>query len=111
MTLKSIANIIVIFVSLNLFSQESLYSSLTIPEDLTESANAVVRLNDIKVSLKSANEMYVTEKRIITILNKKGNDNVDAYVHYDNNVKIKNLQVLVYDNLGNEIKKIKKKRF
>ncbi|WP_197493497.1 DUF3857 domain-containing protein [Formosa sp. Hel1_33_131] len=55
--------------------------------------------------------MSVKEKRIITILNKKGNENIDAFVYYDRNVKIKTLQVLAFDALGNQIKKIKKNDF
>ncbi len=100
-----------LFVTLTIFSQDNLYSSLTIPEDLKENANAVVRLNEIVVSIKSSSEMSVKEKRIITVLNKQGNRAIDAYVHYDENVKIKALDVLAYDALGNEIKKIKKNDF
>ena len=97
--------------SLLTFSQDHLYSSLTIPDNLKQSANAVIRLNKTQVSLKSFNEMYVKEKRIITILNKQGNRNIDAHLYYDNNIKIKSLQVLVYDAYGEEIKKIKIRDF
>ncbi|SFZ90976.1 Transglutaminase-like superfamily protein [Flaviramulus basaltis] len=93
------------------FSQENLYSSLTIPDNLKENANAVIRLNEITVSLRSPNELYVKEKRIITILNEQGDRNIDAYLHYDNNVSIKTLQVLVFDAFGEEIKKIRTKDF
>ena len=78
---------------------------------MMDNANAVVRLNEVIVSLKSSSQMSVKEKRIITILNKKGNKNIDAFVYYDRNVKIKTLQVLAFDALGNQIKKVKKNDF
>lgn len=82
-----------------------------IDEAMMDNANAVVRLNEVVVSLKSSSQMSVKEKRIITILNKKGNKNIDAFVYYDRNVKIKTLQVLAFDALGNQIKKVKKNDF
>ena len=82
-----------------------------IDEAMMDNANAVVRLNEVIVSLKSSSQMSIKEKRIITILNKKGNENIDAFVYYDRNVKIKTLQVLAFDALGNQIKKIKKNDF
>ena len=82
-----------------------------IDEAMMDNANAVVRLNEVIVSLKSSSQMSVKEKRIITILNKKGNKNIDAFVYYDRNVKIKTLQVLAFDALGNQIKKVKKNDF
>ncbi len=111
MILKSITNILMLFVTLTLFSQDNLYSSLTIPDDLKKNANAVVRLNEIIVSLKSSSEMSIKEKRIITVINKQGDKTLDAYVHYDKNVKIKTLEAIAYDAAGNEIKKIRKNDF
>jgi hypothetical protein len=111
MVIKNYVNIILLFTTCFIFSQDKLYSSLTIPENLTQSANAVVRLNETVVSFKSSSEMSVKEKRIVTVLNKKGDSNIDAYLYYDNNVKIKTLQVLVFDAFGSEIKKIKAKDF
>ena len=110
MIIKRLTNIYLLFVSLNIFSQNH-YISLTIPDNLKENTNAVVRQNSIDITLKSPKEMQVVEKRIITVLNKEGNDNINAYVHYDNNKKIVNLQVLVFDAFGKQIKKIKKKDF
>ena len=78
---------------------------------LTNNANAVIRLSEVVVSLKSSSQMSIKEKRIISVLNKKGNNNIDAFVYYDTNIRIKTLQVLAFDALGNEIKKIKKNDF
>ncbi len=92
-------------------SQEEYYSSLTIPEALSSHANAVVRKNDVVVSLNSPKEMVVVVKRIVTILNKEGNKHVDAYAHYDNNIKIKSINALIFDAKGKQTKKIRKNDF
>ncbi|MDO7173049.1 DUF3857 domain-containing transglutaminase family protein [Mariniflexile sp. AS56] len=97
--------------TLQIYSQEKSHISFTIPSSLKENANAVIRSNQLDVTINSVDDMTVYEKRIITVLNKEGNSNVEAFVHYDNNVKIKTLEVLVFNQLGVEIKKIKKNDF
>ncbi|WP_166963152.1 DUF3857 domain-containing protein [Yeosuana marina] len=111
MFIKSVCTVLLVFSSLTIVSQENLYSSSTIPENLKKSANAVVRLNDIDVSLESSKKMVIKKKSLITVLNKEGDDNIDAYVFYDDDVHIKELEVLVYNKFGDLIKKIKEKDF
>ncbi|WP_372935089.1 DUF3857 domain-containing protein [Seonamhaeicola sp.] len=108
---KYLASFLLLFVTTLTFSQDNLYTSLTIPDNLTQNANAVVRKHSVDITLKSSSQMQVVEKRIITVLNKQGNENIDAYVFYDNNKRIVNLQVLVFDAYGKQIKKFKKKDF
>ena len=111
MNLKSIVNAIIVFTTLAVSSQENLYTSFSIPDNLRQNANAVIRLSHIDIELKSSDDMLVTEKRIITVLNKEGDRNIDAYVGYDNSTKIRDLEVLVFDDFGKEIKKVKKNDF
>ncbi|WP_308990707.1 DUF3857 domain-containing transglutaminase family protein [Mariniflexile litorale] len=111
MKLKLIILYFVLFATLQIYSQENLLVSLTIPANLKENANAVIRSNQIDITINSVNDMTVYEKRIITVLNKEGNSNIDAFVHYDNNVKIKTLEVLVFNQFGAVIKKVKKNDF
>lgn len=85
--------------------------SLTIPKALKENANAVVRANDIVVEIKDFNLVKVTQDRIITVLNEAGMKNVGAYEPYSNSRKIKNIEVYIYDELGNEIERIKGRDF
>lgn len=102
---------IVFLIALQISSQEKFHTSITIPNNLKENANAVVRSDEFLITLNDVDDMTVVEKRIITVLNKEGNDMVNAFMHYDNNVKIKTLEVLVFNNFGVEIKKIKKNDF
>lgn len=111
MIIKRILNTLFLFVTLFSFSQQNLYTSFSIPDNLKQNANAVVRDDATTIILESSQSMLVTEKRIVTVLNKEGNEAVNAYMHYDDNVNIKILEVLIYDNLGKVIKKIKEKDF
>ncbi len=111
MKVKSIVYLFVVFAISSGFSQDNFHTSLTIPDSLKQHANAVIRNQQTEILLKSSNEMEVSDKRIITVLNKEGDKNVDAYLHYDYNIKIKDLEVLVYNQLGEVIKKIKKSDF
>ncbi|WP_159017900.1 DUF3857 domain-containing transglutaminase family protein [Algibacter sp. L3A6] len=111
MIIKRILNTLFLLVTLFSFSQQNLYTSFSIPDNLKQNANAVVRDDATTIILESSQSMLVTEKRIVTVLNKEGNDAVNAYLHYDKNVNIKTLEVLVYDNFGKVIKKIKEKDF
>ena len=111
MILKKGITYVFILLTVVVYSQENLLISFTIPDNLKQNANAVVRLNEVKVLLESPSEMVITEKRIITVLNSQGDDLVNAFVHYDNNVKIKELEVLVFNQFGANIKKIKKNDF
>jgi transglutaminase-like putative cysteine protease len=103
--------ILFLFVGTYLFSQDPLYSSLTIPKELLKNSSAVIRSNDMVVTMHSSKEMTVVLKRVITVMNKSGNGHVDAYIHYDNNVKIRSLEALVFNASGNQIRKIKKNDF
>lgn len=111
MNLKFTLNLLFLLIISTTYSQANLLTSFTIPDNLKESANAVVRSNNVQINLNSSSEMHVLEKRIVTVFNKEGDDAINAYVHYDNNVKIKDLEVIVYNNLGTQIKKIKKNDF
>lgn len=111
MFIKSICTVVLAFSCLTIVSQEKLYSSFTLPENLKKGANAVVRLDDIDISLESSSKMVIKKKRLITVLNKEGNNHIDAYVFYDENIHIKALEVLVYNKFGDFIKKIKEKDF
>ncbi|MFD0989152.1 DUF3857 domain-containing transglutaminase family protein [Mariniflexile jejuense] len=111
MNLKIKVLYILLFITIQVSSQEKFHTSFTLPSNLKENANAVIRSNELIITINSVNDMTVYQKRIITVLNKEGNKNIDAYVHYDNNVKIKTLEVLIFNQLGANIKKIKKNDF
>jgi len=85
--------------------------AILIDSVLTKNANAIVRSEDIVITINSINSVTVKTKRVVTVLNKYGNRHADSYEPYDPETKIKKAQAVVYNSLGQEIKKIKRKDF
>lgn len=94
-----------------LISQTSSYNAFSIKKELKENANAVVRNHNIQIDVVNSAKIIIQIDRVITVLNKLGNSNVGAYVHYDDNSKITKLTATIYDALGNEVQKISKNKF
>jgi transglutaminase-like putative cysteine protease len=94
-----------------LYAQKSDYSPLKIPDSLKQNANAVVRLEQIDILISSQRNMNIKQKRIVTVLNEKGQSAVGAVENYDKRRTIVSIQAIIYDAFGNEIKKIKRKDF
>lgn len=93
------------------WAQTKAYSALVIPDSLKQNANAVVRLSQIDIIISSQRSMNIKEKRVVTVLNEKGQSAINAYENYDKRRTIKGIQATVFDAFGNEIKKIKRKDF
>ncbi len=87
------------------------FLALTISSELKENANAVVRLSDTQITLNAIDRMVVKEHRIVTVFNEYGQKHVGAVLYYDDSKSIKVLEAIVYNALGVEIKKYKKKDF
>ncbi len=100
-----------LLLSYSALAQNSSLSANTLSKNLTDNANAVVRLDKTEVTLVSKSKMLVTEKRIITVLKSAGERAINPYAYYDLVTKIKDIEAKIYDASGNEIKKIKKKDF
>lgn len=92
-------------------AQKSDYSILKISDSLKENANAVLRLDQMDIVISSQRNMNIKTQRIVSVLNEKGMNDIDAYQHYDKTTSIRNIEAIVYDEAGKEIKKIKRKDF
>ena len=97
--------------TLILSAQKSEYAVTAISDSLKENANAVVRLDQMDITIASQRSMNIKTQRVVTVLNEKGLGNIDAYQHYDKSLSVKNIEAVVYDISGKEIKKIKRKDF
>lgn len=103
---------LVFLFSISLLSaQKSEYTSLLIPDSLKQNANAVVRLDQIDILISSQRSMNVKNKRVVTVLNEKGQEAIDAFEYYNKKTTVENIQATVFDAFGNEIKKLKRKDF
>ncbi|WP_037316182.1 DUF3857 domain-containing protein [Salegentibacter sp. Hel_I_6] len=92
-----------------IYSQD--YAIFSIDPNLLSNANAIVRNESIEISILSIDKMKIKTQRVVTVLNKYGEQHAQAYDFYDDNIKIKDQQVVVYNSLGEEIDKIKKRDF
>lgn len=87
------------------------YQALVLDEALTKNANAILRLDQMEIEIRSKKEMVVRNKQVITVLNRLGNRHARTALGYDSSKKIKAIEIIVYDKLGNQVEKIKKKDF
>lgn len=92
-------------------AQKSEYSILTIADSLKENANAVVRLDQMDITIASQRSMNIKTQRVVTVFNEKGTRAINAVEDYNKRSAIKNIEAVVYDAFGNEVKKIKRKDF
>ncbi|RMB56615.1 DUF3857 domain-containing protein [Dokdonia sinensis] len=87
------------------------YSFRNISSELIENSNSVVRLDSTVVTILNQETLEIHRKRIVTVLNHKGDIDIDAYVHYDKETKVKDIEALVFNSSGKEIEKLKKRDF
>lgn len=110
--MKLLLNLLfLLLISNAVFCQKIDYSILNIADSLKQNANSVVRLNQIDVTISSQRNMKINTKKVITIFNENGLSDVNARENYDKKTSVKNIQATIYNSLGTEIKKIKRKDF
>lgn len=94
--------------SLSLFAQKEI---TPIAQDEYRNANTVIRDYSTEIELGSITSMTVRQYRLVTVLNSKGDNSALCYAHYDDDISLKNVEVLIYDANGLLIKKVKEKDF
>lgn len=110
LTLKTLC-IVFFALSQTLNSQTADYSSLIIPLELKENANAVIRNETTSVMINSVDKMTVKKRKVITVLNKLGDVDARIVERYDNDTRITKLSAKIYNSLGDQIKKYSKGKF
>ncbi|OUD37342.1 DUF3857 domain-containing protein [Flavobacterium sp. FPG59] len=111
MKISTFVCLLFIALTFQVSAQKGEYVSLIISDSLKENANAVIRLNQIDITISSQKSMTVKEKRVVTVLNQNGLNAINAIESYDKRKTVKAIEAVVYDAFGNEIKKIKRKDF
>ena len=87
------------------------YPVAAIPAELIENANAVIRHDQVDITITSRKSMNVKTTRAVTVLNELGMRYMDDREYFSESTDIKSIEALVYDKNGIQIKKIKKKDF
>ncbi len=86
------------------------YSVFNLPNELTENANEVVRLDYMNFKIESPKLATLKVKYVVTLLNDKSRAHTQ-YVSYDKLTKVTNLSAKVYDAFGKEVRKVRGKEF
>ncbi|RYG49900.1 MAG: DUF3857 domain-containing protein [Chitinophagaceae bacterium] len=83
------------------------YAVASIPAELLEHANAVVRFDKTETRIESSESVVRKRFRAVTVLNEYGLSGMQAYEGY----RVKSICATLYDANGREIKKFKRKDF
>lgn len=102
--LKQIGLIALLFCSFNCFSQDQ-YPADQISAELKNRANAVIRKTETTVDMRSADNVIMSVKKVITILNKNGDSQAEIALFYNKNTVIKSAKGLILDAFGKVISK------
>ncbi|MFI8378585.1 DUF3857 domain-containing protein [Leeuwenhoekiella sp. NPDC079379] len=93
------------------FSQEVNFSALNVDSALSQGADSVIIHEEITLDLSEEGTLKTSVYRVVTVYNKAGLSDVKAYASYNNNSKVSKIEAVIYDLLGNEKQKIKKRDF
>ena len=66
--------LILLFTCNLIFSQENIYASALISNELTKNANAVIRNSTTEITIEAIDKMVVYEKKVVKVLNELGNE-------------------------------------
>lgn len=95
----------------SVFSSAQDYAAASIPQNLLQNANAVIRENSEDYVLKSVNEMTIKKSRAVTILSAAGEAFSTITIPYNPTTKISNIKVEMFDENGKLSKTYSKKDF
>jgi len=93
------------------FSQQAVPLTTISIDNLKEGANSIVKESTIEVTVLNQKSLNVKSKKTILVLNEAGLRNIDATVHYDKSIKVRNIEAKHFDASGKIIKVFKNKDF
>jgi len=101
--MRSILLLLCTLASTLIYAQDLKLSSLFIADSLKQNVDSVIRDDITHITIASRREMEIERERTITVFTKDGLGDIDAYAHYDDVSKIKDIDAVIYNNLGVEI--------
>lgn len=104
MILKQIATAILFFCAYNSYAQQA-YPVEQISATLKNRANAVIRTMETTVDMRANDNVIMTVKKVVTVLNKNGDSQAEIILGYNKNTIIKSAKGIIYDASGKAIQK------
>ena len=82
--------------------------ALAIPDSMKANAHSVIRLYEETFTVKNAGEATRKIHYIVTVLDQRGQDYATVSVFHDKHTKINDMEAVVYDAFGKQVKKVKR---
>jgi hypothetical protein len=92
-------------------SAQQNYDAGLIPKELLPYASSVVRDDETTVEVKDLDNVIYHYKRVITVLNKNGDDDAEIVIDHNKFYTIKYIKGAVYDGFGKQTDKFTEGRF
>ncbi|QQX75368.1 MULTISPECIES: DUF3857 domain-containing protein [Aequorivita] len=108
--MKKIFCLAILFCSAHIFSQTN-YSIASISKELTEYSNSVLIDELVEIDVTNYNKLEQKNHRVVAVLNKLGDGDTRLYEFYDENSRVKDIEVRIYNASGKQIEHFKKKDF
>ena len=112
---KTIAGVFILFfTALQVLAQERglfTFAASAIHDSLRKDANAVVRLDEGVLDILSPSKYVLKVHQVVTILNSEGAEHLSHVLGFDKFYRVENIEINVFDKLGIEVRKYKKKDF
>lgn len=105
---------IAMFLCTKLYSQDiglSKYTSAGINDSLKSEADVVMRLDEATLEVNSPSRYTFKQHQIVTILNKQGASRLYHAFGFDKFHKVEDVEIRIFNELGLEVKKYRKKDF
>ena len=87
------------------------YETGLISKDLLTHANSVVRDEETSIEVKDFDNAVERVKKVVTVLNAKGDNNAHIIIYYDKSDVVKNIKGVVYNAFGKQIAKFSESDF
>lgn len=105
--MKKLLNVLFFLLPVIVFGQN--YNVALIPDSLLKSADAVTRMEELHIIIKSPSSAIIKHKYAITVLNEAGNKYAEFGAFYDKLSILNDASGKLFDATGKQIKAVKKK--
>ncbi|MFY7888361.1 MAG: DUF3857 domain-containing protein [Spirosomataceae bacterium] len=107
--MKIASSFFTLFLCLSLNSLAQTWTAFSIPAELKANTHAVVRTSETVFHVKNSGEAIEYNHLVVTVFDEQGaEDFANQTVYYDKLVKINSLEGVLYDALGQKVRKLKK---
>lgn len=94
-----------------LFAQKEDFQAMNLPSTLVDNANAIIRLQEMNVDVRSLRDVRIKKRHVITVMNSAGRRLVQNYIHYNSDIKVRSAEAYIYNAAGREIRRFRRRDF